>query len=262
MPKKEQEENGMNSFVTWVGGKKLLRNKILDQFPPEGCKKYVECFGGAGWVLFAKEKHAETEVFNDANGELINLFRCVKYHPEALQKELEWALMSREIFLECREQAKTGFIGMTDLQRAARFYLLIKESYGATLHSFGVSAKDMKKGIEYLGKISERLKKVVIENQDFERLIKTYDRKDTLFYLDPPYYGTEKYYTEQFSEEDHKRLRDVLGNIQGKFILSYNNCQQIKTLYEGYEIIEVDRPNTLRAKNGTEEYQELIIKNY
>lgn len=74
----------MNSFISWIGGKKLLRKKILEQFPAE-YDRYIEVFGGAGWVLFGKEQKG-MEVYNDINGELVNLYRCVKYHPEALQK--------------------------------------------------------------------------------------------------------------------------------------------------------------------------------
>lgn len=87
----------MNSFISWIGGKKLLRKKIMEQFP-EDFDRYIEVFGGAGWVLFGKEKHADMEVYNDLNGDLVNLFRCVKYHPDALQKELDWILVSREQF--------------------------------------------------------------------------------------------------------------------------------------------------------------------
>lgn len=63
----------MDSFISWIGGKKLLRKKVLEQFPDAGeYDRYIEVFGGAGWVLFSKEKHTPLEVFNDVNGELIN----------------------------------------------------------------------------------------------------------------------------------------------------------------------------------------------
>ncbi|OYP53089.1 DNA methylase, partial [Lachnotalea glycerini] len=74
----------MNSYISWIGGKKSLRKKILEQFPnSEEYDRYIEVFGGAGWILFSKERHAAMEVFNDINGELINLYRCIKYHCEA-----------------------------------------------------------------------------------------------------------------------------------------------------------------------------------
>lgn len=243
----------MNSFISWIGGKKLLRNKIIEQFPEE-YDRYVEVFGGAGWVLFAKEKKG-TEIYNDINSDLVNLYRCVKYHPEALQKELDGILMSRELFFDAIQTVR----GLTDIQRAARFFIAIKESFGTTLDSFGVRPKNMKKAVDFLHVASNRLSTVVIENVDFERLIHTYDKEEALFYLDPPYYEAEKYYPDRFQPEDHKRLREVLGNVRGKFILSYNDCQEIREMYRGYEITEADRNNNLVTGKR---YKELIIKNY
>lgn len=249
----------MNSFISWIGGKKLLRKEILEQFPEE-CERYIEVFGGAGWLLFVKEKHAKMEVFNDINGDLINLYRVVKYHPEALQKELEWVLVSREQFFDYLKQNSVR--GLTDIQRAARFYCMIKQSFGASLDSFGVRARDMQKAIEYLKDVSIRLNKVVIENVDFERLIKTYDREGALFYCDPPYYAAEKYYPDRFQPEDHRRLKDALDKIKGKFIVSYNDCEEIRKMYKDYEIIETSRLDNIVVKKETRKYKELIIKNF
>lgn len=246
----------MNSFISWIGGKKLLRKKILQQFP-EDYGRYIEVFGGAAWVLFGKEEKG-MEVYNDINSNLINLYRCVKHHPEALQKELDGVLMSRELFFDAIQEIK----GLTDIQRAARFFISIKESYGTTLDSFGVRSKDMRKAVDFLKIASERLNKVIIEHLDFEHLIKTYDREDALFYLHPPYYSTEKYYPDRFMAEDHIRLRNCLDNIKGKFILSYNNCEEIKELYGGYQVLEIDRAHNLCTKSKTVRYKELIIKNY
>ena len=53
----------MNSFIAWIGGKKLLRKEIVKRFPEEGFTRYVEVFGGAGWVLFEKEQGKELEPF-------------------------------------------------------------------------------------------------------------------------------------------------------------------------------------------------------
>lgn len=251
----------MNSFITWIGGKKLLRKKILEQFPEEGTyNRYIEVFGGAAWVLFSKDKHADFEVYNDVNGNLVNLFRCVKYHPEAVQKELDWMLMSREQFFDAREQLSNR--GMTDIQRASRFYIIIQESFGADCRSFGVNSKDITKKVSGLSEISDRLRKVVIENQDFEKIIKTYDRPGALIYLDPPYYDAEKYYPDRFNPEDHVRLRDVLNNIKGKCLISYNDCSEIRELYNEYHIIEVDRQDNLAMKKVSRRYEELIIKNF
>ena len=151
---------------------------------------------------------------------------------------------------------------MTDIQRAARFFCRIKLSFGADLESFGVRPRNMQGAIDYLQRVSKRLNRVVIENVDFERLIRTYDRESALFYLDPPYYEAEKYYPDRFQPEDHIRLRDTLSQIKGKFVLSYNDCQAVRELYAGYNMVEVDRADNLVTKTNPRRYRELIIKNY
>lgn len=234
----------------------MLRKEIIKQFP-EQHERYIEVFGGAGWVLFGKEP-SKMEVYNDANGELVNLYRCVKYHFEALQKELDGMLMSRELFLDFKQKVR----GLTDIQRAARFYVLIKESYGSDCSSFGVRSKNMAKATEFLKTASERLQNVVIEHADFARVLKIYDRPGALFYLDPPYFKTEKYYETEFKETDHLRLKESLDRLKGKFILSYNDCDEIRELYHEYKMIEVERMNNLRAKTNGGTYKELLIKNF
>lgn len=250
-----------NSFISWIGGKKALRKKILEQFPEKGeFQRYIEVFGGAGWVLFSSERHAKLEVYNDINGNLVNLFRCVKHHPEALQKELDFILMSRKQFFEAKNQM--GMDGLTDIQKAVKFYILIKESFGSDLHSFRVSSGNMENAKEYLSEVSKRLNTVVIENLDFEKIIKTYDRTDALFYLDPPYFEAEEYYSDQFKPEDHIRLKESLDKIKGKFLLSYNDCDYVRQLYSNYVIVEVDRMHNLVQGKSKPRYKELFIKNY
>ena len=77
----------INSFMSWVGGKKALRDEILARFPLE-YKRYIEVFGGAGWVLFHKPPGNDFEVFNDFNGNLVNLYRCVREQPDIIVEAL------------------------------------------------------------------------------------------------------------------------------------------------------------------------------
>jgi len=247
----------MNSFICWIGGKKLLRKDIISNFPAD-VDRYIEVFGGAGWVLFGKEPH-KLEVLNDIDGELINLYRCIKYHPEALQKEFEFMLVSREQFYDTRDK---NLKGLTDIQKAARYFYLIKISFGGNKDSFGTDRKNLISAIEYLSEVTQRLKNVVIENKDFSDLIKVYDRPNALFYCDPPYFMAEKYYATEFSAEQHKQLRHILGNIKGKFILSYNDCDFVRQLYKDFCIVEVERNHNFATKEGGARYKELIIKNY
>lgn len=93
----------MNSFISWIGGKKLLRKHILELFPEE-YSRYIEVFGGAGWVLFGDERKGVLEVYNDINSDLVNLYRCIKYHPGEMQKELQGVFTSRELFFDARSQ--------------------------------------------------------------------------------------------------------------------------------------------------------------
>lgn len=249
----------MNSFIKWIGGKKLLRERIISEFPAE-FERYIEVFGGAGWVLFARDKHAKFEVFNDANSNLINLYRCIKFHRAALQDELLCITHSREMFFDCK--AQMDMRGLTDIQRAARYFVLIRSSFGADLRSFATGIVNIPDQIDGFINVQERLKRVIIENRDFEQIIKTYDRQNALFYLDPPYLSTEKYYEAGFSNKDHMRLNLVLRNIKGKFILSYNNDDYIKNLYKDFNIIEVERNNTLSSQSNNKAFKEVIIKNF
>lgn len=209
-------------------------------------------------MLFRKDQHAKFEVYNDRDNNLVNLYRCIKFHPEELQRELDLTVHSRELFFDYKDQIEAR--GLTDIQRAARYFLLIRESFGAKKSSFATQPTNLNKYIEYLSEVSKRLNSVVIENLDFEHLIKTYDRADALFYLDPPYVNTEKYYVGDFTVKDHERLCETLKNIKGKFVLSYNACDYIRDLYEDFNIMEISRFNNLSNKNNS--FDELIIKNF
>ena len=188
----------MDSFMGWIGGKRILRKAILERFPKDEVERYVEVFGGAAWVLFAKERQAgQLEVYNDINGNLVNLFRCVKYHCGELQREFEWLLASREQFFDY--VAQVNMRGLTDIQRAARFFYVVKLSFGSDQRTYATSEKLVDNAVERLTAIKERLRGVNIEHKDFADLIRVYDRKAALFYLDPPYIGTEGYYDSPFT---------------------------------------------------------------
>lgn len=251
----------MNSFIGWIGGKNFLKKEICKRMP-EKFGRYIEVFGGAAWVLFYKDKHADMEVYNHYNSDLVNHYRCVKFHCPELQRELAFVLNSRELFGDFKAQYNVR--GMTDIQRVARFFMLIKTSYGSDRSSFGCVKKDVSGMKEYLSRIEERLSGVVIENKDFEDLLKVYDKQDAFIYLDPPYYGTEKYYQAQFTSEDHLRLHWVLQNVSGKFLLSYNDCGFVRELYKEFTVEDVQRNHNLMNKyeGRDNRYCELMIRNY
>ncbi len=78
----------MNSFITWVGGKRSLKDAILSRFPHD-YERYIEVFGGGGAILFAKPI-TKFEVYNDFNNNLTNLFNVVKNKPMEFLKELDY----------------------------------------------------------------------------------------------------------------------------------------------------------------------------
>lgn len=249
----------MNSCIKWVGGKRLLRKQILAEFP-EDYTRYVEVFGGAAWLLFARERDNRVEVYNDRNHNLVNLFRCIKYHGEALQEELKWCLVSREFFEDALHNYQNP--DLTDIQRAARFFVLIKCSFGAKLQDFSGARVSLVNTVRNLEQFQERLKNTVIEQMDFEKLLILYDKKDTFFYLDPPYFQAEKYYRDSFSEKDHLRLKEVLVSLKGKFLLTYNDCPFIRTLYQQFPIVPMVRQNNMASCSTMGDYLEIMIKNY
>ena len=115
----------------------------------------------------------------------------------------------------------------------------------------------------YLHEIQQRLTNVVIENKCFEDIIVKYDSQETLFYLDPPYFNAEKHYVSEFTQDHHELLSQLLKNIKGKFILSYNDDEYIRNLYKDFDIIEIERNNNLTSRySQNRRYKELLIKNY
>ena len=287
----------MNSFIAWVGGKKALRKLIYTMFPVQ-FDRYIEVFGGGGWVLFGKPPNLKRklEVYNDYNSNLANLFYCVKNRTCAFLLELGFLpINSRDefsiirTFLE-KQEPDTTFLQeeltlaeqnlsppdyeeiraillenaqMTDVKRAAAFFKLIRYSYGSGCTSFGCQPFDVRKCFDAIWQASHRLSETVIENKDFEALIRQYDRDSAFFYCDPPYYETEGHYEVVFRKEDHMRLRNTLKACRGKWMVSYNDCDFIRELYDGYYITAVTRLNNLAQRyEGGCEFPEVIITNY
>lgn len=252
----------MNSPIGWIGGKRALRKEIIARFPQEGVGRYIEVVFGAGWVFFGRERHpGQLEVLNDRDGQIVNLFRCIKYHRAALQEELEWLVSAREIFFDAMSQLQAE--GLTDIQRAARFFYLLKNSFGCDKRTYATSGKSNVRAIDYLEQVQLRLKGVVIENRDFEPILRTYDRPDALFYLDPPYLGTEQHYEGMFGWEDHLRLAACLKRLKGRFLLSYNDDPHIRELYDWCNIEAVERREVLSGKGKNQgSFKEIFIRNY
>jgi DNA adenine methylase len=253
--------------MSWIGGKKSLRELIVSLFPLY-YERYIEVFGGGGWVLFHKPPGNDFEVYNDFNGLLTNLYRCVREKPNELIDALYFVLNSREDF-DIVKKALARDSPTSDVIRASYFYQLIRYSYASGLTSYGSQPHDMWGNFPLIEQAHRRLSKVVVENKDFEKLIRQYDRPVSFFYADPPYFETEKYYKnvgeDGFKKEDHIRLRDTLMGIEGKFLLSYNDCSFIRELYDApnIQIESYTRINNIKQRydNGAQ-FPEILVANY
>ena len=275
-----------------MGGKQALYPTILQRFPP-GFRNmmYVEVFGGGGSVLLNKERSVR-EVLNDANGNLINLYRVVREHPDELKDRLLYVMHNREDFkiAQRRLEEATGRCfpvlpqqdgNSSDSQgklaekkpevsspvlRAADFYQVIRQSYAGNGKQFCSVARSMWAGFPAIDRVAGRLQGVTLEKEDFGVIFQRYDSPTTVFYIDPPYFFTEDYYPGNiFLRSDHQRLAAILLNAEGLWLLSYNLCPEVLELYQqpGIFIEQVDRINNMAQRyEGGAVYQEVLISNY
>ena len=252
---------------------------------------YVEVFGGGGSVLLNKERSVR-EILNDANGNLINLYRVVREHPDELKDRLLYVMHNREDFkiAQRRLEEATGRCFPVLLQqdgnssdsqgklaekktevsspvlRAADFYQVVRQSYAGNGKQFCAVARSMWAGFPAIDRVAGRLQGVTLEKADFGVIFQRYDSPTTVFYIDPPYFFTEDYYPGNiFLRSDHQRLAAILLNAEGLWLLSYNLCPEVLELYQqpGILIEQVDRINNMAQRyEGGAVYQEVLISNY
>lgn len=285
----------MKTPVLRVGNKTAILPILYALFPSD-YTRFVDVFGGSGSVLLGKGHIDPFEVYNDFDRNLVNLFRCMKERTIAVIRELGFChLNSREDFCAIRQffeqdqfldpylpeetqltevllpppdaaelnRIRTRITEDYDVRRAAMFLKLLRYSYASGCKSYAAQPFDLRKLFSLIRQLQNRLANVVIENQGFETLIHHYDRPDTFLYLDPPYFATEDMYDVAFGWDDHVRLRDTLRTIEGKFLLSYNDCAEIRELYRDYDIFSFSRTHSMAQRyEAGKEFHELLIGNY
>ncbi len=253
------------SPIGWMGGKSRLVKTLLPRLPDH--KGYIEVFGGAGHLLFGKEP-ARWEVLNDLDGNLMNFWAVVKSAPDQLIRSFDYTLVSRRTFDEYK---KVYALGEYDdcIQRAHVFYYLVRASFASRMRgpTFGTGCDRNNLKIENIEKdimqAYERLKTVVIENVSFERVLKTYDSPESLFFLDPPYHGTAQYRSGRFRDEQYEALASMCRSLKGKFLMTINEDDYIRGLFSGFDIREHSVQYSIsRSSGGRHKYGELIISNY
>lgn len=240
-------------LVRWHGGKFRLAPWILSFLPTH--RTYVEPFGGGGSVLLRKER-SYAEVYNDLDGEIVNLFRVARDHGEELCRLVELTPFARGEFAVAWQTSEDP------MERAMR--LLIRAWFGmgtsaatrdsgtgrpntgfrsATKIRGNQPALDWARFPRPLAAIVDRLRGVVIEQKDAFTLIAKMDGPDALLYVDPPYLPETRDdarpdYRHELTREDHGRLAEVLKAAQGKVVLSGYDSSFYEDLYQGWHRVE------------------------
>jgi DNA adenine methylase len=259
-----QSVKAVAPVAPWLGGKRLLAKHLISLIEQTPHTLYAEPFIGMGGVFFRREKQPSCEVINDASKDIITLFRVLQRHYHAFVDMLRWQLASRAEFE--RLSASNPDL-LTDLERAARFLFLQKTTFGGKIEgrSFGISYDrparfDFRKIEQLLANVHERLSSVIIEHLGYVDFIKRYDRPSTLFYLDPPYWGNENDYgLGMFARADFQKLAEMLGHIQGKFILSLNDKPEVRACFKAFNIQQINTTYSLAGNGKSKKVSELII---
>jgi DNA adenine methylase len=256
----------ISTLAPYIGGKNLLHKRITACIEAVPHNIYAEPFVGMGGIFFKRRFKPKAEIVNDINSDIATLFRVLQHHYVPFLDMLRYQLTSREHF---RRLCAANPDSMTDMHRAARFLYIQRVSFGGRVdrRSFGVNPTapgrfDLTKLQPLLEEVSDRLSGVVIENLPYARFIGLYDRPETLFYLDPPYWGTEDAYGRMvFSKDDFEQLATILGGIKGSFILSINDVPQIREIFGQFHQSEVEtRYSTAGGEKGRK-VGELVISN-
>jgi DNA adenine methylase len=280
-------------MISYIGGKARI-GKWIVPYIPKDIETYVEPFGGMFWVFFktnlSEYPNLKTVVYNDFNGLNANLFKCAKEY-DRLWDELnkypcqqvgveDTPPLYTEMFNRFQQEV---FHDGVDITEENRFEIAAKYVYVLT-QIFSGSKPEKSKYTDYKGKyrckvlifmdklknkeFREHFDKITfIENLDFQLLIEMYDSPTTYFYVDPPYWKTENYYSNHdFDRTDHERLAQSLKNIEGKFSLSYYDFSLLRNWFPIDEYVweMKEFAKAAAAKSGVKQNmgEELLIMNY
>lgn len=249
----------MTAILRYHGGKVRLASRIASLLPPHH-EVYVEPFAGGAAVLLAKPR-ARFEVYNDLDGEMVNLFQVIRDHRDDLCERVALTPFARAEHVEAYRATDDA------IERARRTLIRSHMGFGTNgIHkSTGFRAKGLRAGAlpvhgwagvpEAVRLTAERMRGVVIENRPALQVMAMHDNPDAVFYVDPPYLPETREracrYTHEMSWDDHAELLGVLLGLKGRVVLSgYSSHLYDKTL-AGWRRIEI-KAKADGAKDRTE----------
>jgi DNA adenine methylase len=212
----------MKTPISYYGGKQTMLKHLLQLVPQH--EIYCEPFFGGGALFFAKEK-SDVEIINDSNGEVVNFFKIVKTKFSELQREIKGTLHSRELYKKAMVVYEHPAM-FSEVQRAWAFWTLTNQGFASMIGSWGFGKSNSKekslsnKREDFTKEYAERLKMAQIESNDALKVIARADSKETFFYIDPPYIGSDMGHYSGYSEAEYEKLLSALVKVKGKFLLS------------------------------------------
>ncbi|MCB4365442.1 DNA adenine methylase [Hydrogenophaga taeniospiralis] len=235
--------------VRYHGGKWKLAPWIVSNLPPH--RLYVEPFGGGASVLLRKPR-SYAEVYNDLDGEIVNLFRMVRDKGELLAQACELTPFARSEFEGAYDPAGDP------IEQARRTLVRAYMGFGsagASGQSTGFRANSSRSGTtpahdwmnypDHLRNNVQRLRGVVIENRNAITVMQTHDSDQTLHYVDPPYVHSTRNlrtrapaYKHELSNADHETLASALKELQGMVVVSGYRCDLYDHLFNGWQRID------------------------
>jgi len=199
------------------------------------------------------------EVINDFNGDLVNLFRVVKFHRDAFLSDLDLCLNSREDFGAFIAQP-----GLTDIQRAARWFMRRKNCFSGDERSFPCTrtspVSSIEAKLEQIRMLAARLDHVTIEHMDYREILRRYDTPGTLFFLDPPYAQDGGNDYDGWKPEETAELERLLATLKGQWVLTVDDSETNRRLFAAYQQYPFTRTKTVNnGKACPREFGELIV---
>lgn len=233
----------MKAVVKYPGSKWSLANWIIDFFPEH--HSYLEPFFGSGAVLFNKPR-SHIETVNDLDGNVVNLFECIRTDPEKLAHHIYWTPYAREIYEQTYQK-----IPKDKFEAAANFCIRLNMGHGFRTSGEKVGWKNDIQGrerayaaqdwVRYPEKIlqaAERLRGVQIENRPAVEVIKRFNYPNVLIYCDPPYMLSTRHgkqYRCEMDDKDHQQLLEVLLQHKGHVIISGYDTDMYNSILVGWE---------------------------